>query len=296
MRSFKSLITAPLGIIRNRIFFFIFLNGFLLALLVYFFTEDNYEQQIFNALATQVKESSASKSSDSILINSLKLTYNLEKFRLSVFGNKEINALKSNIIRPVTFDLMTGSGACGSYSFVLSRLLDELGFETRFAQMKVGDSFGGHIIIEAKTDKGWVALDASYNLYFKKKNGELASFRDVQNDWAYFSKQVPADYDPSYSYSGVRYTNWEKVPVLMPMIKGGLNVVKGKEAADEFSMRSLFVKKFSFLFKVTLVIYILATMLFIRLYIRQSNEIKNFNLSLLFAKKSMHAIATSKVA
>ena len=77
MKSLASVITAPFKLIRNRIFFLIFLNGFLLALLVYFFIEDNYESQIFKALATQVKQTSKSNLIDILLSSSFQLTHNL---------------------------------------------------------------------------------------------------------------------------------------------------------------------------------------------------------------------------
>ena len=108
---------------------------------------------------------------------------------------------------------MTTNGACGSYSYILSRLLNELKIPNRIAQMKVNGEYGGHILVEAKTPKGWIVLDGLYDLYFKKMNGELASFKDVQDNWNYFRDQVPANYNHQYRFEGVRYTNWSKIPV-----------------------------------------------------------------------------------
>lgn len=283
-------LSAPLNIIRNPIFLFIFLNGFLLALILYFYVEDNYENQIFKALASQVKEQNHT-SDHSVVITTLQLTHNLEKYRQTVFGNKDIQAIKSNLIRPVTFDLMTGSGACGSYAYVLNRILEELSVETRFAQMKVGNNFGGHIVSEAKINGSWVVLDPLYNLSFKKEEGGFASFDDVRNNWEYFSTQVPNNYDLSYNYADVRYTNWSKIPVVMPALKKVLDLTIGSERTNAISLRSMFLRKYDVLFKATLVCYILITMLFIRAHIRQSIEIENFRLSLLFAKKTTAAQA-----
>lgn len=296
MKNVVSAFTAPFRFIRNKIFFFIFLNGFLLALLIYFFTEDNYENQIFKALATQVKQSTTSIETDSLLLQSLHLTYNLEKFRLSVFGDKQIRSIKSDLIRPVTYDLMTGSGACGSYAFVLCRLLNELNVETRFAQMKVNGEFGGHIIVEAKSNYGWVVLDPSYDLSFKKTTGQLANFEEVKSNWASFKNQVPDNYNPDYSYSDAQYSNWNKIPVIMPLVKGVLSVVKGKKAANEISIRNIILRKFSLLFNITLVFYILITLLFIKTYIRQSEEIENFRVSLLFPKKKSEPLTSQAAA
>lgn len=295
MGNLQRLFIVPFNIIRNRIFVFIFLNGFLLALLVYFFVEDNYESQIFRALASQVLEQGKTDNR-SIALTSLQLTHNLEKYRLSVFGNKDINAIKSDLIRPVTFDLITGSGACGSYAYVLSRILDEFNIKTRFAQMKVGDTYGAHIVIEALIGGSWVVLDPSYNLYFQNERGELASFKQVGNNWDYFKQQAPTNYDQSYDYSGVRYTNWDKIPVVLPAIKSTLGLFKSKEEIETLSLRSFVLQKFSILFKVTLAFYVLITLFFIRAYVKQSNEIENFRLSLLFAKKSKIAIASKRLA
>lgn len=287
MKNLASLITAPFKLLRNKIFFLIFVNGFLLALLVYFFIEDNYESQIFKALATQVRQTAKSTHTDSLLVHSVLLTYKLEEYRQSVFGDKDLRTFKSDLIRPVTFDLITGNGACGSFSYVLSRLLNELDIDTRLAQMKVNGTFGGHIIVEARSREKWVALDASYNLIFTNPTGSFASFQDVKHNWDYYKPQVPVNYDLSYNYADVRYTNWEKIPVVMPMLKSVLNITMGKQAANEFSLRNVFLKKFSFLFKLTLILYLLFAVWLFRLFRKQSAEIEKFRLSLLFPKKSI---------
>ena len=286
MRKLLSKITRTVGVLKNQLFLLVFFNGFLLALLVYFFTEDNYESQIFKALAQQVKQTTASESTDSIFKSSLSLTYNLEQYRLSVFGNKQIQSVKSDVIRPVTFDLMTGSGACGSYSYVLSRLLNELGIETRFTQMKVGNNWGGHIVVEAKNGYNWVVLDPSYNLMFAKGTGGFASAKDLKSNWDLYKSQVPAEYDHRYKYEDVRYTNWDKYPVVLSGVKSFISLVKGKTAAEEFSMRNLVLRKFSFLFKVTLVFYILLSIYLLLTYVKRYKEIEDFRISLMFAKRA----------
>jgi hypothetical protein len=37
---------------------------------------------------------------------------------------------------------------------------------------------------------------------------------EVHENWAYYQKQTNSDYDQSYDFSGIYYTNWEKVPVI----------------------------------------------------------------------------------
>lgn len=280
------LFEAPLGLIRNKVHLLIFINGFLLSLLVYFYTENSYEDQIFKAIATQVKQTTRSENQDSILVNALNLTYSLEKFRSFVFDNKQINTIKSDLIRPVSFDLMTGKGACGSYSYVLGRILAELNFEIRFAQMKVDGQCGGHILIETKTANGWAVLDPSYNLFFTRADGTFASFNDLKQNWDTYKNQVPADYNMKYNYSDVRYTNWNKIPIIMPALKAVFEFSLGEKEANEFSMRNLFLRKFDFLLKVTLGVYIFFTVILFVSYQRKVKENRQLGISLLFPKKS----------
>ena len=250
----------------------VFINGFLIASLFYFYSEDSYEKKIFETLALYVKTKTPATANreEAMLLNSLHLTYYLGTNRSNIFSIKEVHSFIPSVIHPVTDDLMTTNGACGSYSYILSRLLNELKITNRIAQMKVNGKYGGHILVEAKTSKGWVVLDGSYNLYFKKANGELAGFNDVQNDWNYYRSQVPANYDLRYKFDGVRYTNWNKIPIIMPAIKGILRLVVGKEAADNFSFRTSFLRKFHLLFEVTLFICLLCLGVTIRNFMRRN--------------------------
>jgi hypothetical protein len=235
----------------------LFVYGFLLASLFYFYVEDSYETQLFKGLADYVKEKSAGtkNNEDALLLQSLHLTNYLGRSRSFIYNHREVNAVKSSLIHPVTYDLQTANGACGSYAYILSRLLNELKIPNRIAQMKVDNMYGGHVLLEAKTSKGWVVLDGSYDLFFKKPDGNMASFADVEGNWAYYQKQVPSDYNYAYSYEGVRYTNWNKIPIMMPLTKGVFALFLGKQGADTFSMRTFFIRKFHVLFEVTVFIY-----------------------------------------
>jgi hypothetical protein len=129
--------------------------------------------------------------------------------------------------------------------------------------MKVDNKYGGHILLEAKTSKGWVVLDGSYDLFFKNPDGNLASFADVQGNWEYYKKQLPQGYNYAYRYEDVRYTNWNKIPIMMPFIKSVFALFMGKNA-DTFSMRTYFIRKFHVLFQCTIFIY--STLLLIAMY------------------------------
>jgi hypothetical protein len=82
-------------------------------------------------------------------------------------------------IHPISIDLITAEGACGSYSFVLCRLLQDLKYTVRVAEMRGETDLTCHILVEVESSRGWVVLDPLYDLYFVKPDGHLASFDDV---------------------------------------------------------------------------------------------------------------------
>lgn len=265
----------PLKRILNNIYVLLFLNGFFFASMALLYTEGNYESQIFKSLAGEIKGNSPSIQSispDTIVLRCLHLTNQLEKSRSILFGKRPVSSFKADYLSPLTVDLMTGQQACGGFSYVLGRLLQEMQIDFRFAQMKVNGMFGGHILVEAKLQYGWVVLDPLYDLYFVKPNGKLASFEDVKNDWAYFKTQVPEDYKEDYKYEAVRYTNWEKIPILMPALKSIMNLTMGEEATENYSIRNLFLRKFDMLFYSTIVLYGFFLSLTVRkYYLRRKN-------------------------
>ncbi|MDX2045312.1 MAG: transglutaminase domain-containing protein [Chitinophagaceae bacterium] len=243
----------------KNLYFLFFLNGLMIASVIYSYQEDQYERDLFGFLSSEVLyQVGADKNApdDSIIIKSMHFTYELQSTRNQYFSHSRLNSFKASNLQPLTFHLMTAQGSCGSYSLVLARILQELNYEVRFPQMKVNGNYGGHISIEVKADDGWIVLDPFYNHYFIKPGGGLASFADVQANWDHYKKQVPQGYNMDYNYQGVRYTNWNKIPVLMPALKKVLDITIGKEKADKLSLRNIVLRKFYFIFIVLLSLYI----------------------------------------
>jgi hypothetical protein len=238
--------TALFKRIFTSLYFLFFFNGFLLAVIFYCYTEDQYEKHIFISLGNYVYDKLGDKpyTDRDVLITSLHLTHELEANRQKIFSHDGGDDFKAEYLRPVSYDLMTAQGACGSYSYVLGRLLKNMNYTVRFVQMKSGSVYGAHNVIEAKMGNSWVVLDPLYDLYFTKPDGNMASFTDVQHNWDYYKQQLPAAYDMTYRYEGARYTNWSKIPVLMPAVKKVLDWTMGKDKADTLSLRSIFLRKF----------------------------------------------------
>jgi hypothetical protein len=241
----------------GNLYFLTFLNGFLLASLFYFKMEANYENELFQAIHSDIDSKiNAADTQDAVVIKVMQDCHNLMISRESVFEGKQFQGFKSDLLEPTSIDLMTARGACGSFAMVLARVLQGYKFEVRIAQMKSNGIFAAHNIVEAKTGHGWVVLDPLFNLSFEKPSHQLASFDDVKNNWNYYKSQLPSGYDMNYTYVDVRYSNWAKIPIVLPAIKKILDLTLGKQKADAISLRTYFLRKYDFCFNITLIMFL----------------------------------------
>lgn len=265
----STLLTIRKGL--KNLYFLVFINGVLLASLLYFEIEADYDSSIFNALVENVKaDKSARLSQDTFLLRSMRMANALQQNRQKIFEGVEINDIKSSLLHNSLDDLLTGRGACGSASAILVRMLQIDGYETRLAQMKVNGTYGGHIIVEAKKGKGWIVMDPLYNCYFKKPGGQFASFEEVQKNWNYYKAFTPAGYPIDYKFEDVRYTNWEKLPVAGPIAKSTLAFFMGKKNADHVSLRPYLLQNFQIIFYILQFIFIPVLLLTIHMFYKRS--------------------------
>jgi len=249
---------------KNR-YILAFFHGLLISTIFYAYTESHYEAALFKDIIYNIKsEPVNSRNEDSFLLCSMHVCHQLLNVRQPLFDNYRFSAFKSDLIYPVTYDLMTANGACGSFSRVLARILQTGGVDIRFAEMKVNGKYGGHILIEANTRHGWVVLDPLYDLYFTTPQKTLAAFADVQQNWAYYKTQVPSNYNYAYNYAGVRYTNWNKIPVLLPALKKVLQWTRGREKTEQLSLRTYFLQPYHIIFVCAAFVYLLLTLYTIR--------------------------------
>ena len=121
---------------------------------------------------------------------------------------------------------------------VLMRALQLADFDVRLVQLNVRGVPGGHIVVSAELEGRWVVLDPLFDLAFVDPLGRLAEVSDLREDWERYSKQVPDRYDLAYDYQAVTYTNWHKVPVVMPALRSGLAAIRGADYAATFSLRA----------------------------------------------------------
>ncbi len=244
----------------TNLYLLLFLNGSLLTTLYFFRAEDLYERDLFTAITTNVKSVLQTENKDTFLVHAVRMTQELLHERQDIFQNAQIATITDgNYFQSVRKDLMAAKGSCGSNAKVLARILKANACEVRIGQMMANNTFGAHIVVETKINNKWVVVDPLYNLYFKNPDGSLASFKEVHNNWAYFKNQTPPNYDSVYKYEGIRYTNWNKIPVILPLVKKVLDITMGKGKADEISIRPNVLRIHHILFLIGTAFYILLT-------------------------------------
>jgi len=234
-----------------------FLNGFLIASLFYFKMQAAYEDGLFTSIKTSVDSRiDADDTRDSVVVKTMQVCNYLMSNRLTTFANGASLGATADFFHPTSVDLMTTRGACGSYSQVLARMLASYHYPIRIAQMRAGGIWAAHNLVEVNTGNRWVVLDPTYNVCFVTPDHRLASFADVHANWPWYSRQIPRGYDPQYRYEDVRYSNWNKIPLVLPAVKRILNLTMGREKADKISMRTWFLQIYTLYCYLTLLVVI----------------------------------------
>jgi hypothetical protein len=238
-----------------KLCFLFFLNGFLLASLIYLRIESNYEEELFREMKGRVDAVLGEDHSPRrVVLEAMHLTNGLLRNRAWVFEGTDQECLKAGMLESSSVDLMTTWGACGSYSKILARLLSCYGYPLRIGQMKANGHFGGHIIVEVCIDGRWVVTDPLYDVVFRKPDSSLATFADLHKGWRAFSVQVPAGYDSNYRYEGIRYTNWNKIPVLMPVLHWASILFLGERRTEAVCLRMLLLRTYEVYFYAALLL------------------------------------------
>lgn len=153
-----------------------------------------------------------------------------------------------------TRHMLAPYGSCGSFTVVLASFFKYANIPFRIAQMTCRKKhFGCHIVLEAYIHQKWIFMDPLFNLVLKTPQGNLASYAEIQKNWGFYKKQImkrQSTYSPKhrlyydtsvFDFSGVRYTNWNKIPVVMPAIKFVLERILGQKKTQTLSLRSMFI-------------------------------------------------------
>jgi hypothetical protein len=187
---------------------FLFHCIFIILIIVFFFLSFQ-DDKIFD----QIIEKSINKgmTDEKKLTTLLNVTHNFLKDKKGFYQISSKGKINPNNL---ILKSINGDGDCGVYSKILSRLLIRAGIKVRLGQMKCDNIWACHIIVEAKINNKWIIADPTYNVIFKNRNNQMTEFNEIKNNFEYFRSQVPSNYNLEYDYDDMRYTNWEKMPII----------------------------------------------------------------------------------
>ncbi len=186
-------------------------EGMLLALMLFSVMHARWEDRLVDRIVAIADATDANSSDSERAVSIMGVVHRALQPRLELFG-------PGGAIRPGPFlstdsQIQVPAGYCGSFAHVLTRALRRAGIEAKLAQMKVGDVWGGHIVVAALVEGRWVALDPLYDVGFRGADGKLLGFEDIGARWDALREQCPPGYNESYRYEDVRFTNWSRVPL-----------------------------------------------------------------------------------
>lgn len=192
---------------KKRLKFFISLYFYHFNNCIFFlsFQDDKVFDQIIK------KSINKSMTDEKKLTTLLNITHNFLKDKKGFYQISSKGKINPNNL---ILKSINGDGDCGDYAKILSRLLIRAGIKVRLGQMKCDNIWACHIIVEAKINNKWIITDPTYNLIFKNSNNQMTEFNEIKNNFEYFRSQVPSNYNLEYDYDDMRYTNWEKIPII----------------------------------------------------------------------------------
>jgi len=169
----------------------------------------------------------------------MNVTHQLLKDRGVIFSGGAIS-LKHRLLPSGRDALMSGQGACGDFSWVLSELLQAAGYRSRNLQLGCGQDRSCHTVVEAWYQGKWIFLDPLNNTVFHTSEGIPASLAEIRANLPYYRSQTKLDFYRSNPLNQLMYTNWRKDPLLMPSMRHLLNLW-GLDLDQSFSLRSHFL-------------------------------------------------------
>ena len=236
-------------------------HGFLIALLLILALLSAHEDELYDQIVAAVVTNQMNDTQAAQAL--VATTHKLLQVNHAIIAGTKSQSFRQRYVNSSDVQLASPKGNCGSYTHVLARLLQRAGFRVRIAQMDCSNSEKScHIIAEALIDQRYVVLDGMYDHTFSKSDGTLATFNEVSQNWSRYRPQLPDDYPEYFDYHQVRYTNWQKIPILMPAIKKLLDWTMGRDA-QEISLRPYLLNLYKVYFLLLCGLYLMLTLLYI---------------------------------
>jgi len=92
-----------------------------------------------------------------------------------------------------------GSEYCGHLSIAMETLIASGGYRTRWVNVIDGKKpLGTHAVVEVFYGGGWHLYDPTFGVKFQRKDGQVASYRDVRLDTSLITENLFAKFDPDF--------------------------------------------------------------------------------------------------
>jgi hypothetical protein len=135
-------------------------------------------------------------------------------------------------------------GGCGSRTRVVVAMLRSVNVQSRPLLHLNNAGQSVHTVVEAKIEGRWVVADAYYGIVFRRRDGALATAADMQRDPSAFLAQVEhvPGYDiDKYNFIPVTRLNWNKIPVVLPLIRGVLARLLGESKVNDLARPNIWM-------------------------------------------------------
>jgi hypothetical protein len=225
-----------------------------------------YEDALFDQIVGSIVQPQWSETQK---VNALAAeTHELLKDRAKVFVDSGYVGFRDSWLNSADVHLLEGRGVCRSHASVLGRLLDRAGIHFRIVRIYFPEAgtWACHLGIEANAEGKWRAIEPFDNIVFPVDYAELS------RHWNDYKNLAPMGYDPHLDKAEIFYTNWARIPVIMPAIKKILDVA-APEFASTVSLRSYLLNVYRvYEIGLLLVLFAVANYFLLRLAIVRSRR------------------------
>ncbi len=135
-------------------------------------------------------------------------------------------------------------GQCGSHSAVVIAMLRQHGVPARPLLLCNDRGHVVHTVVEAGIGGRWAVADPTFGIVFRRRDGQLATREEIAADPERFHAQVDGvrNYLPEYDYDSVTLMNWNKLPVVFPLVRRGLELTLGPERTERIAKPLLWLR------------------------------------------------------
>lgn len=242
--------------------------------LAFLWVEADYENRLYDALVANALKTPSSMSRQEKVLALMQTTHTTVVTREPLFRDIAIRGVHAVLLRSGDTELLQADGSCGSCAHIFAEACQRIGIPVRCCQLSDSRDQTEHVIAEALVDGRWVVVDPLFPQVFHDSSGKLVGCAEVNANWEYYKNQAPKYREFGYQFGNVRYTNWSKIPVVMPMVRELLKWIFGEQRTNTFSLRTYCLNIYATYFRILLgFTIVLNVFLILREWLRSRRKI-----------------------